>query len=123
MFSFFKSRGQTNCVQSIDPREAVAKAKAGEMIVIDVREMSEVKASGKAACAVHIPLMKLAMQADPRSPEFNPVLNPETPVVLYCAAGGRSQRAAQMLIDMGYQQVYNLGGFCDWQAAGGTITR
>ena len=41
------------------------------------------------------------------------------PVYLYCASGGRSADAGEMLIEMGYTQVYNLeGGFRAWKAAG-----
>lgn len=38
-------------------------------------------------------------------------------VYVYCHGGGRSADAAQILIDNGYQNVYNLeGGFQSWQA-------
>jgi rhodanese-related sulfurtransferase len=31
--------------------------------------------------------------------------------------------AAQMLVGLGYVEVYNIGGLGDWQAAGGAVTR
>jgi rhodanese-related sulfurtransferase len=40
-------------------------------------------------------------------------------VILYCASGGRSALAGKLLKDMGYENVFNLGGFNDWAAAGG----
>ncbi|MGE0120790.1 MAG: rhodanese-like domain-containing protein [Dongiaceae bacterium] len=41
--------------------------------------------------------------------------------MLYCAAGGRAALAGKTLKDLGYPDVRNLGGFQDWQAAGGAV--
>ena len=38
-------------------------------------------------------------------------------VILYCASGGRSALAGKLLKDMGYDKVYNVGGFKDWTGA------
>lgn len=44
-------------------------------------------------------------------------------VYVYCHGGGRSADAAQILIDNGYQNVYNLeGGFQSWQAMHDSIS-
>lgn len=103
--------------------DAISRSGAGELVVIDVREGAEVAASGKASGALHVPLAVLRMKCDPASPECLAELSVETPVALYCASGGRSQMAAQMLAGLGYLEVYNIGGLGDWQAAGGAITR
>ncbi|MFP1646014.1 rhodanese-like domain-containing protein [Pontitalea aquivivens] len=107
----------------IAPQEAVRQVAAGDMTLIDVREVAELRASGKAAGALHVPLMALRMKCDPASPECLPGLSVDKPVALYCASGGRSAGAAQMLAQMGYKTVYNLGGLHDWHAAGGAIER
>jgi len=37
------------------------------------------------------------------------------PIYVYCHAGGRSSKAAEMLIDLGFKEVYNLiGGYSKW---------
>jgi rhodanese-related sulfurtransferase/glutaredoxin len=37
------------------------------------------------------------------------------PIYVYCHAGGRSSTAAEMLIDLGFKEVYNLvGGYSKW---------
>ncbi|MCH1613668.1 MAG: thioredoxin domain-containing protein [Flavobacteriales bacterium] len=37
------------------------------------------------------------------------------PIYVYCHAGGRSSKAAEMLIKLGFREVYNLvGGFSKW---------
>jgi rhodanese-related sulfurtransferase len=103
--------------------EAIRQAGDGTLTLIDVREAAEVNASGKAKGAIHIPLMLIQMQADPRSPECRSDLSLEKPIGVYCASGARSQMALQALKACGYQSVHNLGGLRDWVAAGGEVTR
>lgn len=119
MFGFFRPSGPQ--LGRIDLPEAIARAARGDLTVIDVRDGQELRASGKAKGALHVPLAVLQMKLDPRSPERLPGITTETPIGLYCASGARSQGAAQMLLGMGYSQVYNLGGLYHWQMAGGPI--
>lgn len=45
-------------------------------------------------------------------------LDKNAPVAVYCKAGGRSGKAAKMLRDLGFKQIYDLeGGFAAWKAA------
>ena len=120
MFGFFQS--EANSV-AYDAKQAVAEALDGKITLIDIREPSEVKATGKAKGALHVPLAALRMKADPASPEQLTEFRASKPVVLYCASGGRSQMAARMLRQMGLDEVYNLGGLAHWQMAGGAIGR
>ncbi|MEO1019300.1 MAG: rhodanese-like domain-containing protein, partial [Pseudomonadota bacterium] len=87
-------------------------------VILDVRETSEVEASGKAEGAVHIPRGLLEFRADPESPMHLPELTQDKTVLLYCASGGRSALAGKTLKDMGYTEVYNIGGFKTWADAG-----
>jgi rhodanese-related sulfurtransferase len=51
-------------------------------------------------------------------------LNKDKPVRLYCAGGGRSEEARQMLREMGFTDVYDLdGGIAAWKKAGGRIVK
>lgn len=104
-----------------DPRDLVPRAEAGEMVVLDVREASEIAASGKAPVAHHVPLALLRMKADPRSPECLPALKQGKPVGIYCAAGGRAGQAKVLLEQLGHAEVHNLGGLSHWAAAGGKV--
>ncbi len=110
-------------VQSIAPQDAVAKVTAGSAILIDVRDIKELKSSGTASGALHIPLMMMQTKADPRHPEFHTDLSHEKAVILYCASGARSGMAAQMLLSYGFSKVYNLGGLMHWHQGGGEIVR
>ncbi|MBV8839261.1 MAG: hypothetical protein JO000_22220 [Alphaproteobacteria bacterium] len=47
----------------------------------------------------------------------------DRPVILHCASGGRAALAGKLLKDMGYQKVFNLGGFKDWVEAGGKVEK
>ena len=99
-------------------QEMIAKDGA---IVVDVRDSAEVEASGKAKGAIHIPRGSLEFKADTTTPYHDKNLSPDKPVILYCAAGSRAALAGKALKDMGYQKVFNLGGFKDWAEAGGPI--
>ena len=43
-------------------------------------------------------------------------------MILHCASGGRAALAGKLLKDMGYEEVYNLGGLKDWAEAGGPVS-
>lgn len=89
------------------------------MLLIDVREVAEAKASGVAQGAKLIPLSLLPLKADPRQPGCE--LPQGLPVAVYCAAGGRAGMAVDVLTRMGYGPVVNLGGLRDWAAGGGAV--
>ncbi len=121
MPSFLSSK--SGGVSKIAARDAVSRCSLGDLVVIDVREGAEVAATGKAAGALHVPLAALRMRCDPSSPECLAELSCDRPVALYCASGGRSHMAGQMLAGMGYREVYNIGGLGDWISAGGAVAR
>lgn len=121
MFGFARNAGPR--VGRISPQDCVARHASGELTVVDVRDISELRASGTASGGVHAPLMRLADLADPRHPDHNPALNPDAPVAVFCASGGRSAMAAEILLNLGYREVYNLGGFHAWTAGGGKVHR
>ncbi|GHC15912.1 hypothetical protein GCM10007291_12750 [Gemmobacter nanjingensis] len=121
MFSFLKPSAH-RC-KPIAPADAVARAARGDLVLIDVRDISELKSSGKARGAVHVPLMALQSRMAPGAADLPKGVALDTPICLYCASGGRSGMAADTLLGMGYTEVYNLGGLGHWQAGGGAIER
>lgn len=96
-----------------------AEVAAGRMLLVDVREVAEAKASGVAKGAKLIPLSLLPLKCDPRQPGYE--LPQGLPVAVYCASGGRSGMAADVLTRLGYGPVVNLGGLRDWAAGGGAV--
>lgn len=103
------------------PEDAVTRAVSGGLLVIDVREPEEIARTGKAKGAMHLPMGRLRASANPRDPMYNPRLNYDSTLALYCASGGRAQNARKMLEDMGYRDVHVIGSFDDWIKAGGTV--
>ena len=101
-------------------REMIAK---GNALVVDVRDGPEVQASGKVAGAVHVSRGMLEFRADPDLPSHDKNFSKDKEVILYCGSGGRAALAGKMLKDLGYERVYNLGGFKDWADAGGAIDK
>jgi rhodanese-related sulfurtransferase len=65
--------------------------------------------------ALHIPLPMVPLQAEAKIAKGKPV-------AVYCAVGGRAGMATQALIKLGYD-AHNIGGFADWAAAGGPVSR
>jgi rhodanese-related sulfurtransferase len=109
-------------VPRISGKEAQEMVANGALLV-DVRDGTEVAASGKAAGAIHIPRGSLEFKADTTAATADKSFALDRPVILHCASGGRSALAGKLLKDMGYQKVYNLGGFKDWVEAGGKVEK
>ncbi len=119
MFSFLRPSPPPAHPPSVG--EIAAAVALDQMYLVDVRETAEVRASGKAKGALHLPLGLLAVKADPSAPDA--ALSPGKPVCVYCASGGRSGMAAQVLTRLGYGPVWNIGGLGDWVAGGGQVER
>jgi rhodanese-related sulfurtransferase len=96
--------------------EALRAGQAGGLLV-DVREPAEWEA-GHIAGATPLPRGILEGKIEELAPD------PDQPIVLYCATGGRSALAADSLQRMGYRNVLSLaGGFKAWQEAGYPVER
>ena len=107
-------------VPRIDADTAQHKMAQGALL-LDIRDSTELEKMGRAEGSHHVPRGMLEFRADPASPYYDPQLRPDRPVVLHCASGGRAALAGKLLKDMGYAEVYNLGGFKDWKDGGGPV--
>jgi rhodanese-related sulfurtransferase len=104
-------------VPRLSPAEARARM-GGNVLILDVRDPSEVQASGKIKGAVNVSRGMLEFRADPESPYHNPAFQKDKTVLVYCASGGRSALVGKTLKDFGYGTVYNIGGFKELADAG-----
>ncbi len=102
--------------------ESLSLINKEDVVIIDVREESEVYNSGVIKNAIHIPRGLLEFTLAPNS-QTNPIknINEETFLLVYCAGGYRSALAAKSLKDLGFKNVYNLGGYQEWIDSGGEI--
>ncbi len=98
-------------IEGITPPE-VASWQERDARLIDVREAWEFK-SGHIPGARNVPLSSLSSQ-------LNGKLKPDgRPVVLICASGARSGRAASLLARHGFDELANLvGGTNAWARQG-----
>jgi rhodanese-related sulfurtransferase len=91
---------------------------SGDVLIVDVRDASELASGGKLKGAVHVPLGMLEFRADPESPYHNPAFQKDKTLLVYCASGGRSALNGKSLKGFGYRSVYNAGGFKELADAG-----
>ena len=95
--------------RNLSPGEALPLVKSGTMYILDVRTVPEL-AGGCLPGAHSIPLNQIRQ----RMAEI-----PKGPILVYCASGMRSRRAASMLSQAGHQEIVNLaGGFLSWNHQG-----
>ena len=107
-------------VEKIDFGTAQALIAEGALL-LDVRDAPELEKTGRAIGSHHVPRGMLELRADPDSPHHDQAFHRDRAIVLHCASGGRAALAGKLLKDMGYENVYNLGGLNDWKQAGGPV--
>ena len=78
-----------------------------EVVVVDVRTRAEYD-GGHIENAVLVPNESIGSEM----PETLP--DKEATLLIYCRSGRRSKDAAQKLLALGYQSVYDFGGVIDW---------
>lgn len=106
-WSLFEKSGK-----GISASEATLLINRDQAKVLDVREPAEF-AAGHLPDALNIPLAQLSE----RHQELESYK--EFPLLVYCAAGGRSTRACADLRKQGFSKLHNLqGGVSAWQQAG-----
>ena len=102
--------------------EEAKKAAADGALLVDIRDVRELKREGKIPGAVHTPRGMLEFWVDPDSPYHREVLSSADRLILFCNLGWRSALAAKALQDMGMTNVAHLdGGFDAWKAAGEAV--
>lgn len=105
-------RGAFGPVPEMEP-EGLRRFRAGrdedEYLLLDVRQPGEYR-RGHLPGAVLIPLPELEGRLDE--------LDRKLPTVVYCAIGGRSRAAAELMAGRGFIEVYSLrGGMKAWDGA------
>lgn len=97
-------------VSSTDAKKLIDKEKAQ---ILDVRTKQEWNEDGFIPGALLIDFYAKDFE------EQLSKLDKNRPVIVYCAVGGRSSKAAKKLKDAGFAKVYNLsGGIYQWQSDG-----
>lgn len=115
--SAFGAKSQQNRSQSttekvrplrISPKEAQNRLKSGEdIILLDVRTRGEYEGRHIPG-SILMPVNEVKKRAEAELPDKNKIL------FVYCQSGNRSSTASNILAELGYKSVYNLGGIIDW---------
>jgi rhodanese-related sulfurtransferase len=114
MFGLF-ARRSAPATETLSVADAARLAKAGEILLVDVRERGE-WAAGHIAGAQLAPLSAFAALA--------PALPTDRKIVLYCKGGMRSGQALGMAAKLGLPiHAHMGGGITGWMAAGLPVTR
>lgn len=108
-------------VPKITPQEGIARHAAGTAVFVDVRESSDIAASGTIKGAVRVQRGMIEFRADDTHALHNPALKKDAELILICGAGGQAALAGKTLKDMGFTNVSNVGGFSAWKEAGGPV--
>ena len=108
-------------VPKIDIEEAKSIHANGDAVFVDVRDGLEISESGTIQGALRIPRGFIEFAADSNTPFHNEQLKKESKIILVCAAGGMAALTGHTLKEMGFSNVFNVGGFSDWKKANGPI--
>lgn len=97
-----------NTLSRITPAEAKERMDNEKGIVIlDVRTQEEYN-TGHIKDSILIPVDVLEQKAEENLKDKN------VPIFVYCRSGNRSATAANILVKLGYKNVYDLGGIRNW---------
>lgn len=92
---------------SITSEEVFQLVDSKNIIIVDVRESYEYR-NGHIKNAYNIPLGKLDSISD-----FD--FSKDKKIIVYCQSGNRSKLALEKLLDMGYTNVFDMGGIQSWE--------
>lgn len=100
-----KFRGQKNTYQIIQYKDFKKLKEENEIVIVDVRSYLEYQ-TGHIEGAINIPLNTIT-----ETENLKKIL-PDTKAtyVIYCRSGNRSKTASEILLQRGYENVFDLGG-------------
>lgn len=107
-------------IEELSVEQLQAELAAGDVTVVDIRDVRERWDRGTIPGAKSMPRGMLEFWFDPDSPYYRDGLEFDGRYVLHCAGGARSALAADVLQDLGYTNVAHLTvGYNGWKEAGG----
>lgn len=96
-----------NTYITISGDDAYRMMNTKEVIIIDVRSKEEY-VSGHLENSINIPHVVIQDEIQ------NSVNDLNKTIILYCRSGARATTAANILVDLGYKNVYTFGGLDNW---------
>ena len=110
LFSFLLGvKTQNTNIKVLTSQEFKKQITGNSLQLIDVRTAVEFK-SGHIKGAKNLDFFSSSFKAQLEK------LNKEKPVYVYCRSGNRSNKAAHLLVKMGFVEIFDLkGGFLNWK--------
>ena len=109
-------------VKTVSIEEAQALLDSPDHVFVDLRDIRELKRSGKIPGAFSCPRGMLEFWIDPESPYHKEIFNQDKTYLFYCASAWRSALSAQVAMEMGLAPVAHIaGGFSTWLKADAPI--
>ena len=109
-------QGANDIVPKLSYTEANHIIDTKKTLIVDVRELAEVEATGLVENAINIPKSLFDQGVDVSNIQDHIDSNDKTYLLIYCAAGVRSAIVAHKLIKEDYINVFNIGGYTEWFA-------
>ncbi|XP_058788626.1 rhodanese domain-containing protein CG4456-like [Phymastichus coffea] len=105
----------------IDYNKMLEAQKDDKILILDVRENSEIQETGKLPGSIHIPMKEVMNELNLSNEEFEKTYGKKKPsldtqIITSCRLGGRSAKVQAELQNAGYKNVLNYsGGWADWE--------
>ena len=109
-------------IEEISAEEAVGMHEDLDVVIVDIRDVRELKRDGKIPGSFHCPRGMLEFWIDPESPYHKDIFAKKKKFVFHCASGWRSALATEVAQRMGLDPVAHIdSGFSGWKKAGGPV--
>ena len=95
-------------ITKLDFKESHEMLRSRDVVLLDVREEAEY-ITGHAVGAELLPVDEITHETAAAV-----IPSEDTPVMVYCRTGRRSAIAAKKLEELGYTEIYDMGGLVGW---------
>lgn len=103
--------GTANSYQHLTPSEAAEIIQNDKSaLILDVRTLDEYEKK-------HIPNSVLLPIDEIKKGNLSTLKDKNQKILIYCWTGRRAEKAAEILVENGYQNVYEFGGLVEWTGA------
>ena len=109
-------------IEEITAEEALGLVDDESVVIVDIRDVRELKRDGKIPGSFHCPRGMLEFWIDSASPYHKELFAQDKKFVFHCASGWRSALATEVAQRMGLKPVAHIeSGFSGWKKAGGPV--
>lgn len=111
-----------SAIEEISAEEALGMLNDDAVVIVDIRDVRELRREGKIPGSFHCPRGMLEFWIDPASPYHKDIFAQDKKFVFHCASGWRSALATEVAQRMGLRPVAHIeSGFTGWKKAGGPV--